>query len=227
MFSKRGIDYLAGALFFGVVATVVVSIVTNPISAEVFREDPSGVLMDIVEDRSLFIVSAALDFASNLITIPLAAILYIAFRSHDRTLALMGSFGFLSAAVLFLISNMVYFSMVTLAEDYAAASGAQADSVLTGAIPIGLMADAAVTMGFIGLAIGALSYGLLVVTTGALPRWIGVFGILGGIVAPFGLLLFVEADLVFVGFIGAMIVLFFGLLTGGALVLRGRSEPAQ
>ena len=122
---------------------------------------------------------------------------------------------------------MVMFSLITLAEDYAAASCAQAESILTSVMPIGLMFDAAVIMGFIGISLGSLSYGLLVITTGAVPRWIGGFGILGGIVAPFGLLLFVEGDLIFVGFIGMMINLFFALLVGGSLVLRGRTEPAQ
>ena len=227
MFSKRGIDYLAGALLIGLVVTVVVGIAINPISAEVFREDPSGVLMDIAEDRSLFIISAAFDFAGNFIAIPLAAMLYVAFRSHDRTLATLGSFGFLAGGVLFLTTNMVMFSLIALAEDYAAASGAQAESILTSVMPIGLMFDAALIMGFIGISLGALFYGLLVITTGAVPRWIGGFGILGGIVAPFGLLLFVEADLIYVGFIGMMINLFFALLVGGSLVMRGRTEPAQ
>ena len=139
MLSKRGNEYLAGALFFVLVATIVISIATNPLSNDTFREDARGVLVDIADDRDLFILSTAFDLASNLITIPLAAMLYIVFRSHDRTLALLGSFGFLAGGVLFLTVDMVAISLVSLAQDFAAATGTQAESVLTSARAIGLI----------------------------------------------------------------------------------------
>lgn len=82
-------------------------------------------------------------------------------------------------------------------------------------------------MGAVGIALGVFSFGLLIITTGAMPRWIGVFGILGGIVSPFFSLLFVNDDLVIVGFVGLMISLFFSLIVGGRLVMRGTSEAAQ
>ncbi len=88
------------------------------------------------------------------------------------------------------------------------------------------MADPAAAMSLLGLAIGFLSYGLLVVTTGAVPRWIGWFGIVGGLVAPFGWLYLIEADLFGVGFIGVIVGLLFALITGLWLVLKGSSEPA-
>ncbi|MCH7996283.1 MAG: DUF4386 domain-containing protein [Chloroflexi bacterium] len=227
MLSKRKIEYLAGALLIAMVAAVVVSIAVNPISAQTFKEDPSGVLVDIAVDRNLFITSAIFDLLSNLLTIPLAAVLYLAFRSHDRNLALLGSFGFLAAAMLFLTSDMILVSLAPLAQDFVVASGQQADSVLSSATAIGLMLDAAVAMGAVGIALGVFSFGLLIITTGAMPRWIGVFGILGGIVSPFFWLLFVNDDLVIVGFVGLMISLFFSLMVGGRLVMRGTSEAAQ
>ena len=225
VFSKRGLDYLAGALLIALVVTILVGIVTHvmSVSAETFREDARGVLADIVEDRDLFIVSTAFDLAGNLITIALAAVLYMVFRSRDQTLALLGSFGFLAAAVLFLVVDMVAISLISLAEDYAVS---QSDSILHAARAIGLMIDVAFMMGAVGIALGALSYGLLVLRTNALPRWMGVFGIAGGIVAPFGWLLFVDTDLVAVGFVGLMIALFFFLISGLWLMWRGTEEAA-
>jgi len=81
-------------------------------------------------------------------------------------------------------------------------------------------------MGGTGLAIGFLSYGLIVLRTGAIPKWMGIVGVLGGIVAPFGWLLFVEIDLQYIGVIGTMIGLLFILLTGGWLVWKGSKEAA-
>ena len=128
MFSKRGLDYLVGVLLVAMVATVVVGIATNPISAETFREDAKGVLADIVQDRDLFIVSQAFFLASSFISIAMAAGLYVVFRSHERTLALIGSFGFLAGAVLMLTTNMVGISLISLAGGYA---GTQSESLLS------------------------------------------------------------------------------------------------
>ena len=88
------------------------------------------------------------------------------------------------------------------------------------------MIDVANMMGAVGMAIGALSYGLLVLTTNALPRWMGAFGIAGGIVIPFGWLLFVDTDLSAIMYIGMMIALFFFLISGVWLIWRGAREPA-
>ena len=222
VFSKRGLDYLAGALFIAAVATVVVSISTYQ-APDTFREDARGFLVDIVEDRNLFIVSVAFDLASNLIIIPLAAVLYLVFRSHDQPLALLGSFGFLAAALLFLVVDMVAIPLISLAEDYA---GSQSDSILNSARAIGLMVDVAIAMGAVAMAMGALAYGLLVLTTNALPRWMGVFGIAGGIVALLMWLLFVDTDLVPVGYVGLLIIRFFLLISALWLIWRGASEPA-
>ena len=172
----------------------------------------------------MFIVSLAFDLASNLIIIPLAAVLYLVFRSHDQPLALLGSFGLLASALLFLVVDMVAIPMISLAEDYA---GSQSDSILNAARAIGLMIDVAVAMGAVAMAMGALAYGLLILTTNALPRGMGVFGIAGGLVAPFMWLLFVDTDLVAVGYVGMMIILFFFLISGLWLIWRGASEPAQ
>ena len=222
MFSKRGLDYSAGALLVAMVAAIVVSISTSQ-TPDTFREDARGVLQDIVQDRDLFIISIAFDLASNLISIPLAATLYLVFRSHDRSLALLGSFGVLAGAILFLVVDMVAIPMISLAEDYA---GTQSDSILNAARAIGLMVDVAVAMGAVGIAMGTLSYGLLVLTTNAIPRWMGVFGIAGGVVAPFMWLLFVDTDLVAVGYVGLMIGLFFALIMGLWLIWKGASETA-
>ena len=226
MFSKIGLDYLAGVLFIALVATVAVAIATNPVP-DTFREDARGWLSDLVQDRDLFIVSTAFDLASNLIGIALAAVIYLVFRSHDRNLALIGSFGFLAGTVLFLVVDMVSVPLISLAEDYAGATGTQAESILSASRAIGLMIDVAFAMGAVGIALGFLSYGLLVLTTNALPRWMGVLGVAGGIVAPFGWLLFVDTDLVVIGFIGLMIGLFFILISGGWLVWKGASESGS
>ena len=226
MFSKRGIDYLAGSLLLGIVVAVVVSLAVVPVGNETFREDTAKILMDIAGDSGLFATFIVLDLASNLLGIAAAAALYLVFRSHDRNLALLGSAGFLAASVIFLTGDMMMIALESLAKDYAAATGLQAAAVLLSVRPIGLMVDSVFVMGGTGLALGFLSYGLLVLRTGAVPKWIGYVGILGGIVIPFGWLLFVDTDLQAIAFIGTAIGLLFSLLTGGWLVWKGSKEAA-
>jgi len=227
MLSKRGVDYLAGGLLIALIVTFLVQIFVDPIGADTFKEDPAGILRAIAENQTQIVVSTAFAIAGNFILILFAAALYLTFRAHDRNLALIGSFGFLAAGVLFLTIDLVVISLYTLSESFTQASGAQAESILNSASAVGLMADPAAAMSLLGLAIGFLSYGLLVVTTGAVPRWIGWFGIVGGLVAPFGWLYLIEADLFGVGFIGVIVGLLFALITGLWLVLKGSREVAQ
>jgi len=227
MLSKKGVDYLAGGLLLALVVTALVTLFTDPISADTFKEDPGGVLRDFAENQSQIVVATAFDIAGNFIIILFAAALYLAFRAHDRNLALLGSFGFLASAMLFFFIDLIIISHYTMAERFVGAEGAEAESILNSATAVGLMGDPAAAMAFASLAIGFLSYGLLVVTTGALPRWIGWFGIVGGLVTPFAWLYLIEAELFRVGFIGAMIGLLFALITGLWLVLKGSNEAAE
>ena len=224
MFSKRGIDYLAGSLLLGMVLTLLVSLAVAPVTDETFREDTREILMKIADDSGRFATAISFDIASNLLTIPLAAALYLVFRSHDRNLALLGSVGFLAASVIWLTGDMIMIALESLAKDYAAATGVGAAAVLISVRPIGLMLDAAFVMGFTSFGLGVASYGLLVLRTGAIPKWMGIFGVLGGIVAPFGWLLYIESSLINIGFVGTVIGFFFALLTGGWLVWKGSNE---
>jgi len=88
------------------------------------------------------------------------------------------------------------------------------------------MLDTALPMGATAMGIGVFCYGLLVVVTGAIPRWIGAVGILAGIVAPFGWLLFANGELVLISFIGLLIALLFALFSGLWLIVRGTTEAA-
>jgi hypothetical protein len=67
---------------------------------------------------------------------------------------------------------------------------------------------------------------LLVLRSGAIPRWIGIFGVLTGVIGPLGWLNYIDSSLVVLTFIGAGISLLFALLTGGWLVTKGTTEAA-
>ena len=226
MFSKRRNEYLAGGLLLALVATAVVSIATNPIAADSFRTGAMNVLEDINGDRSGFLIGTSFDIISNFVGLALAVALYVVFGRHESTLAILGTAGFLVASVVFLVNDMVLLSLGSLSQQFFAASGAQADYVLASAGAITPMLDTALPMGATAMGIGVFCYGLLVVVTGAIPRWIGAVGILAGIVAPFGWLLFANGELVLISFIGLLIALLFALFSGLWLIVRGTTEAA-
>ncbi len=225
MFSKRGIEILAGALLLATVVGVVVAIVTYPEPIDTSIDEVRETLVEIADDRDLFVVSISFATFANLIAILLAGALYATFRSHDRTLALLGSFGFLAAGVLELSATRGLAGLLALAQDYVSATGAETDAIVAAARAMGPVA----TLGFpgaTGIAIGMLAYGALVVRTQAVPRLVGWIGIVSGVVIPFGWLAFLEDDLSPILPIGLGLGLIFFLIVGGWLLARGAKEPA-
>ena len=164
---------------------------------------------------------------ANLISIPLAAALYLRFRGHDRSLALIGSFGFLAAAVLELVRFTAHMALGSLALDFVVASGSEADAIAAAARAVSLVIYYSLALGPMGIALGIFSYGALVVRTQALPRWIGWIGVVGGVVAPFGWLTFVQQDLFYIGAAGLIIGLVFAVTAGVRLLASGSAEAAS
>ena len=229
MFSKRGTEQLTGVLLVTLVVGVVVALVTQAIpfadldfSKDELRDD----LIDIAKDSKLWFTSGAFAIFANLISIPMAAALYLTFRSHDRSLALFGSFGFLAAAVLELVRLTVNMALGTLAQDFAAASGAQADAYFAVARALSAVALSMDPLGSMAIALGIFAYGALIVRTQALPRWIGWIGVVGGAIVPLVWLTYIQQELIFLGFIGLIIGLFFAVTTGVRLVSRGTDDVA-
>ena len=170
MLSKKGTDYLAGFLLLGIVISVVTSLIVAPITDETFRENGPEILTKIADDSGRIAAFIIFDLASNLLGVAVAAALYMVFRSHDQNLALLGSVGFLAAGVIWLTGDMMMISLQAVGQDYVAATGAQADSIFASARALGLAAEASFILGGTGLSIGILSYGLIVLRTGALPK---------------------------------------------------------
>ena len=70
---------------------MVASIILSPISDEAFTKDANVVLAKIADDSGRYAAFIVLDTLANFIAIPVAATLFMVFRSHDRNLALLGS----------------------------------------------------------------------------------------------------------------------------------------
>ncbi|MCH8206266.1 MAG: DUF4386 family protein [Chloroflexi bacterium] len=156
----------------------------------------------------------------------MAAALYLTFRAHDQSLALFGAFGFLAAAVLELVRFTAHMALGTLAQDFVAASGGQADAYLAAARAVSLVTITTATLGPMAIALGIFAYGKLIVRTQALPRWIGWIGVVGGAIVPLVWLTYVQQELIFLGFAGLIIGLVFLVTAAVRLIAGGTDDVA-
>ena len=129
MFSQRGMERLAAALLLLTVVGVVVSVFTYPEPLDTSTREIRGTLLEIEEDSRLFLTSTAFFVFVSLIAIPLAGALYLAFRPFDRSLALLGAFGFLAAGVLNASLAMARFALEPIAQGFVDATATQATTL--------------------------------------------------------------------------------------------------
>ena len=227
MFSQRGLERLAAVVLLLTVVAFVVSVVTYAEPIDTSRDEIPLTLEEIDNDSGLFVTSTAFFIIASLLLIPLSAALYLAFRAHDRTLALFGCFGFLTAGVLNAGLAMARFALHPLAEDFA---GAGEGSILSAiaisdARVLGQMIDIMSSMGGMGVALGVLAFGLIIARTGAMPRWIGSAGMLAALVITVSWIEFAHEKIQGILFIGLLIGLIFAMLAGFSMLFQQLRKP--
>ena len=228
MFSQKGIERLAAILLLTTVVAVVISIVTYAEPIDTSRVEIIETLVEIEADGGLFITSTAFFILSSLLSIPLAAALYLAFRNHDQALALFGAFGFLAAGVINSSLAASRFALEPLASDYVTGNVAQQAIVLMDARVLGTAIEFLATAGNMGIALGVFAFGLLIYRTGALWKHMGLAGMLSGVVLLASWIEFANDDIRGILFIGLLIGLVFALFAGIAMYMNGLQQaPAK
>ena len=230
MSPQKGIERWAAALLLLTVVGVVTSIFTYAEPIDTSREQIVRTLEEIAGDSNLFVTSTAFFILTSLIMVPLAAVLYLAFRSHGQALALLGAFGFIAGGVLNAGLAMARFALPPLAEDFevAVAGSTQAAIILGDVRVVGSMVEIMASMGGMGIALGVFAFGILIARTGALPRWIGSAGIVSGIVISVSWIEFAHDKIEGILLIGLLIGLVFATMASIAMLVQGlRPAPAQ
>lgn len=230
MLAKSPMDRLTGILLIGLLVALVASIVlTTGIDTDEKSFEAS--LREIIEKKALFELGTVSRLAYALLSLLAAGALYGSFRSHNRFLALVGALGVLASGLARFVAVVAAWALREMALAYETASGAQAEMIATSARPLALLAESASQVG-VGtfLPVCLLALGALIAWSRALPRWLGILGIVSGILA-LGLLL---SELVvgfwlagLAGLAGAMGALLWLLLVGVWLLLRGTRAPAR
>ena len=194
-------------------------------------------LIDIKDNEGLYVTGFALDMASNVVGVALAAAVYLLFRGRDRVLALVAFAGLLAATGTFMMVDVGGLTLHRLADDLVegGAGGAGDAEVLELARTVAWMTayTAGVSFTFLGAALVVL--GALLVRSplsggateaaSTIPRWVGWLAVVSGLLT----LLFWLAAIDEALFLIAAIGLIGGLLTQLAVawwLLKAAPEPA-
>lgn len=224
MLSKGAIERITGVLFLLLLVSIILSFTVGIDEIDTERDKFREQLLEIVDDKDRYTAGLGFDVFANFLTVPIAALLYLLFRPHHRSLALVGTLAFVAAAATFMVNDMAAFALKSQAEDFVAASGTQADSIESSARAMALAGEAASALGETFIVMALLAFGSLFILSGAVPRLLG-----GLTVISSALILFFWLDplsdgfevVAIIGFIGQLL---FMLLFGGWLLLRGTEE---
>lgn len=162
MFSKRSIERLTGAL-------LVASILAFVGHGIVF------LIQGAVGGAVIFFIFlyGALIFLS-------AVALYQTFRSYERTLSLFGALGFAAHGLCVVLLCALVMAQVQFAQELGASGGEKTEAVKTVFKALDLTMFKVLTTAFILLNLGLAPLGILIVWSGAVARWVGWLGVVGG-----------------------------------------------
>ena len=217
MFSKIGIGQLCGFLFLFVLLTSVLS--KFMAGAPLDPEDVPNTLGAVAEGGRRFQLGIVLDLVSHVSVVALAGALYLAFSPHNRSLALLGTLWRVAEGVIIAFNEVNSVVLLAVAQKFVSATGAEAVALET-------MGRTLITGGRLGLqdwlaffALGSLLYGILFVSSGAVPRALGWWGVVASLLAAAAVWLnLINPNLRMISFLA---IIPYEIVLGVWLLLRG------
>ena len=217
MFSKIGIGQLCGFLFLFVLLTSVLS--KFMAGAPLDPEDVPNTLGAVAEGGRRFQLGIVLDLVSHVSVVALAGALYLAFSPHNRSLALLGTLWRVAEGTIIAFNELNNIVLLAVAQQFVSATGAEAVALET-------MGRTLITGGRLGLqdwlaffALGSLLYGILFVSSGAVPRALGWWGVVASLLAAAAVWLnLINPNLRMISFLA---IIPYEIVLGVWLLLRG------
>ena len=122
---------------------------------------------------------------SSVLVLVAAAYLYLAFHRFDRALALVGALGLVALGFTFIMANVAGGALVNIAGEQETALFARGDMLLPSARAMTMLQVFAWFDGtFTFLPLTVLAFSAIIAGSGALPRWMGWFGIASAVLMP-------------------------------------------
>lgn len=226
MLSETGIMRVTGFLFLFILAT---SALSGGLLAE-FNVDSNQIdntLRSIAEDPARFRASITFDLASHMAIIAIAAALYLSFNAYNRQLALFGTLWRVVEGVVMIFTEINNLVLLGVAQNFIRATGSEAVSLETLGQTLISINNWGVNVGLSFLALGALAYNILFITSKAVPRVIAWVGIVASVLGISGALLgFIIPDLLIV-LTGGILIMMFYEITLGIWLLSRRKKLAN
>ena len=165
-------------VFIALIITLQFDIALNP--SELGSEIMGKTLQNVAKFSKAHVTELIFDELSDFAIVAFAALLYIVFSKYNRAAALVGSVCFLAGGIIMAAHNMGNFALTRIANDYVAATGTKADTLEVAASAVLLTAKSGVPIGSAFIVLGVLLYGIVVTRV---SKFVGWFGIIGGILA--------------------------------------------
>ncbi len=182
MLSEIDLARLTGFLFLFVLATSFAgsALAGAAISVTISTEDPdeaAGMLRKIAKNPGKQRASVIFNLLSQVGVIALAGTLFLTFSPYNLLLALLGTLWRVAEGVILAsveINNLV---LLGVAQAFVSADGAEAVALETMGRATRMRAKGGFTIGVMFFALGSLMYGILFVSSIAVPLWLGWLGV--------------------------------------------------
>lgn len=224
--TKRGIDRLSGILVLVMLVTVAVS---GAIAASVplNYDEAANTLRNVAERSGQHMADIFFDLLSYIAMVFLAGALYLAFKSYNQTLAILGTLGLAAAGTILAVHDMINFAITHIAKDFVTASGAEAVALQAVGGSMIITAKWGVTVGYTFFALGVLAYSVLMVSSKAVPRALGWLGIVASVLTLSTWLPLIDKDLEPIAMALFIPMMLWELSLGIWLLLRGTKEAEE
>ncbi len=149
-------------------------------------EKIGDLLESVAKNKELHMAEIGFDFLSYVVTAILASVLFVVFSSDGRLLALLGSVGIISGAVILAAHDIPHFVLPWIADSYVSAAGTDAVTFqhLGNVTLLTAMWGLSVGVTFLGL--GFTAYGVLLIKGKRIPLIFGWIGMVSGLLLSSG-----------------------------------------
>ena len=184
MLSWIGIGNLCGFLYLFVLLTSVLSKLMA--GAPPDPEDMSNSLGAVAEGGKRFQISIALDLVSHASVVALAGALFLAFSPYNRSLALIAMLWRVAEGTIIAFNEVNNAVLLAVAKKLVSASGDEVVSLETLGRALIVAEDWGFKIGLTFFALGSLLFGILFVSSGAVPPALAWWGAIAGLLAVGG-----------------------------------------
>ena len=171
----------------------------------------------ISENPGRYRMSVIVAITSHLGIVAITGMLFLAFSSYNRQLALIGSVSRLGEAIVMIYNEVSVLKLLDLAKEYALTDSNKESLRLLGD-QILQTKNTRVDLGLLLLSIGAIAYCISFVQSGLIPSMVAWLGLAAGIISAIGILVKLASGFAVISVIGMVSMMVFEIVFGGWLL---------